>query len=568
MKLMKCCRTFIIIMMFMSFSANAQVAFQPSSININHCPSPPKREVRAVWLTTIGGLDWPHSYSQSNHSMIKQQNELRDILNRLQHAGINTVLIQTRIRGTVIYPSMFEPWDGCLSGVPGKSPNYDALDFAIKECHKRGMELHAWIVTIPVGKWNAPGCKQLRRKHPRMIKRIGADGFMNPESEETAYYLTKMCEEITRNYDIDGIHLDYIRYPENWTLRISHDKARNYITNIVSGISHAVKDIKPWVKMSCSPIGKYKDISRFWSHGWNAYEKVNQDAQGWLKSGLMDELFPMMYFKGDQFYPFAIDWAENTSGRIVAPGLGVYFMSPDESNWPLETISNEMYILRQFNLGHAYYRSKFFTDNLKGIYNFASDNFDSSPALVPAMTWLNKRKPNSPTLLKTDSATAEMSWKAANNNNDSPYLTYNIYSSLTSPVDYSKSENLIMQGLRDTRIKVDLHSHRYYAVTAMDRYGNESSPVQNYDKPALAPYYSRQEIAECINNKVKMSELSDMETPEFVAIETLQGSIVAVLKPQHGYINVKTVADGFYTVRSLNSKGKGHRLGFFYKGVH
>lgn len=76
----------------------------------------PKHEVRAVWLTTIGGIDWPHSYSQSPYSAKKQQQELCQILDRLQQAKINTVLIQTRIRGTMIYPSDYEPWDGCLSG--------------------------------------------------------------------------------------------------------------------------------------------------------------------------------------------------------------------------------------------------------------------------------------------------------------------------------------------------------------------------------------------------------------------------------------------------------------------
>ena len=270
----------------------------------------PKHEVRAVWLTTIGGIDWPHSYAQSDASIEKQKNELRRILDRLQLANINTVLLQTRIRGTVIYPSAYEPWDGCLSGVPGKSPGYDALQFAIDECHRRGMELHAWIVTIPVGKWNAYGCRRLRQKMPHDIKKIGADGYMNPENRQTASYLADLCAEVTRNYDIDGIHLDYIRYPETWTLKVSRDRGRSHITDIVKAISRRVKTLKPWVKMSCSPVGKHDDLSRYWSRGWNAYTTVCQDAQGWLRDGLMDELFPMMYFRDNNFYPFALDWKE------------------------------------------------------------------------------------------------------------------------------------------------------------------------------------------------------------------------------------------------------------------
>ena len=114
--------------------------------------SSPKREVRAVWLTTIGGLEWPRSYASTSTSIDKQKRELTHLLDLYQKAGINTVLMQTRIRGTVIYPSKYEPWDGCLSGNPGKSPGYDALQFAIDECHKRGMELHAWVVTIPAAR--------------------------------------------------------------------------------------------------------------------------------------------------------------------------------------------------------------------------------------------------------------------------------------------------------------------------------------------------------------------------------------------------------------------------------
>ena len=76
----------------------------------------PKHEVRAVWLTTIGGLDWPRTYAQSAASIERQKAELCQTLDRLRQANINTVLLQTRVRATTIYPSALEPWDGCLSG--------------------------------------------------------------------------------------------------------------------------------------------------------------------------------------------------------------------------------------------------------------------------------------------------------------------------------------------------------------------------------------------------------------------------------------------------------------------
>jgi len=520
---------------------------------------PPKREVRAVWLTTIGGIDWPHSYSQSEYSAEKQKNELRNILDKLQKAGINTVLIQTRIRGTVIYPSQYEPWDGCLSGFPGKSPGYDALQFAIEECHKRGMELHAWVVTMPVGKWNALGCKQLRKKFPKLIRQIGPDGYMNPEDPQTASYLTDICEEITTNYDIDGIHLDYIRYPETWNIKVPLNRGRDYITGIVRSIHDKVKAIKPWVKMSCSPIGKFDDLSRYWSHGWNAYTKVCQDAQGWLREGLMDELFPMMYFQGNQFFPFAIDWAEQSSGKIIAPGLGIYFMSPQESNWELSSITREMEVLRQYGLGHAYFRSKFFTDDTKGIYRFATNEFDKYPALVPAMTWEHTAPPTPPISLNINKKNGmNLSWYGATDRSHSPYLMYNVYCSDTYPVDIDDARNLIASRIKDTNINLPLStSDRYYAVTAIDRYGNESTPIES-DEPQKA--ISKTQLLYCDGNILTLPFKDKNLDVDVLTIETLQGAIIATCPYNNGIVNISNIKNGFYVLRSLNAKGISHRL--------
>ena len=431
----------------------------------------PKHEVRAVWLTTIGGIDWPHVYGAAS-----QKQELTRILNQLQQAGINTVLIQARVRGTTIFPSDLEPWDVCMTGKAGTSPGYDALQFCIDECHKRGMECHAWIVTIPVGKWNALGCKQLRQKFPKLIVKIGDEGYMNPEKAETGDYLAKVCAEVTRKYDVDGIHLDYIRYPETWKLKVSRQQGRQYITDIVRKINRSVKSLKPWVKVSCSPIGKYDDLSRYKSSGWNANTTVCQDAQGWLRDGLMDALFPMMYFQGNNFYPFVVNWKEFSYGRIIAPGLAVYMLHPKEKNWSLDVIQREMNVVRSEGLGYTFFRSKFFTDNTKGIYTFTKD-FNAYPALIPPMTWANKQAPSPVRNLeiRRGMTADQLSWKGAKDNSGGDYLVYQVYASPTYPVDIDNAANLIATRLRSESLSVP-HGGRSlnYAVTATDRYGNES----------------------------------------------------------------------------------------------
>ena len=537
--------------------------FKPNGLNGWKMP---KREVRAVWLTTIGGLDWPHSYAQNELMAGRQKQELRDILDKLQRAGINTVLFQARVRGTVVYPSQLEPWDGCLSGVPGRSPGYDPLAFAIDECHKRGMELHAWVVTIPVGKWNALGCKTLRNKYPHLIKRVGEEGYMDPENTATATYLANFCKEITDRYDVDGIHLDYIRYPETWKINIAHDAARRNITTIVRAIGEKVKASKPWVKYSCSPIGKFSDLSRFASNGWNAYAKVCQDAQGWLRDGLMDVLFPMMYFQGNHFFPFAIDWAEQSYGRMLVPGLGIYFMSSSEKNWSLDVITREMQVARQYGMGHAYFRSKFFTDNLKGIYTYAQRIFTPTLALPPAMTWENNKLPTPPSELNTseEQGKAIISWRGGRSANNSPYILYNVYASTSYPVDVTDARNLIAMRYAKNRIVVSpRNAQMYFAVTSIDRYGNESQPLQT--GKAAGGVKNELKMLAYSDGKVSLPKSADATWGRVWVVETLQGQHVATLSSMADKLDVRSINDGVYVLRALNSKGVGHRLGVFTK---
>lgn len=535
----------------------------------------PKYEVRAVWLTTIGGIDWPHSYAQSERSAEKQKEELRAILDRLQKANINTILLQTRIRATTIYPSQYEPWDGCLSGFPGKSPGYDALQFAIDECHKRGMEVHAWVVTIPVGKWNSYGCRQLRKRFPRLIKRIDQDGYMNPEATQTGCYLAEMCREIVQRYDVDGIHLDYIRYPETWKFRIGKDQARGNITRIVEKIHQAVKKEKPWVKMSCSPIGKFDDLSRYWSHGWNAYTKVAQDAQAWLKDGLMDELFPMMYFRGDQFFPFAIDWKEHSYGKIIAPGLGIYFLDPKEGKWNISDITSELYHLRNIGEGHAFFRNKFLLDNHQGVYDFVTAHFNRYPALVPPMTWESNKRPQQPVTLciEENEGTTTLRWDNSLQYEDgtaikTPSIYNNVYASNEYPVDVHDARNLILT--RTTRRQLTTRTGNtptYYAVTTTDGFGNESRAKQ-LNQTAVVKTTTRYgkacRLTTTGESIILPSSIHETDC-QYIIVKNMQEQAVYITKPQNLEINIKKIKNGIYTLNCVNYRNIEHTLGTFIK---
>ena len=472
-------------------------------------PTYPLRETRAVWLTTIGGLDWPRTQAIDTASRERQKAELVRILDNYKKANINTVIFQTRVRAAVLYPSRIEPWELCLTGTPGRAPGYDPLKFCIDECHKRGMELHAWIVCIPIGtsqRQSGYGSASLARKHKELVKTArGGEMFMIPGKPQTADYIASICKEIAENYDIDGISLDYIRYPES-SYKFSDDELyprfsnlskaewkRDNITRIVRSVHDAVKPIKPWVKLSSSPIGKYRSTHRYNAGGWNCYNAVYQDPRLWLRENYQDMLFPMMYFIGNNFYPFLFDWAENNYGHPIIPGLGIYFLDPSEGRWQLNDVRAEMHTARNSGIGGiAFYRGEFLTKNVKGIYDTACEEFFPYPALTARMTWTGDTiAPTAPSYLKYDNG--KLFWAssvsiASASRHPHNYALYNIYGSNVYPVDITKAENLLATNIRTTEYTLTGRATavRHYAVTAIDRYGNESHATQEV-KPTAEP---------------------------------------------------------------------------------
>ncbi|MBR3529743.1 MAG: family 10 glycosylhydrolase [Bacteroidaceae bacterium] len=459
-------------------------------------PTYPLHEIRAVWLATIGGIDWPHTKATDSWSIQRQKQELCNILDKLQRANINMVVMQTRVRGTVIYPSSIEPWDDCLTGKFGQHPGYDPLQFAIEECHRRGMEFHAWLVSIPLGelkKQKSYGSLSIMRKHPELCKTVGAEVFMQPNASGTADYIAGLCKEIIQKYDVDGISLDYIRYPESiykFKDNASASQKRENITRIIRRVHDVVKSIKPWVKLSSSPIGKYRDLKRYSSIGWNCYDAVYQDPQAWLRDNIQDMLFPMMYFRDNHFYPFLFDWLEHAHGHPVAPGLAIYLLDPREGRWALNDVRAEMHTARNSNIGGmVFYRAKFLNDNHKGIYNTTCQEFFPYPALPPRMTWSSDTiAPLPPNGLRCENGV--LTWNEGEYNSDrDAYTYYNIYGSNVYPVDVTKAENLLQTRVRDTHYELTGRStsRRYFAVCASDRFGNQSAAAQEQNVMTSLP---------------------------------------------------------------------------------
>lgn len=472
----------------------------------------PSCEYRAVWLTTIENLDWPVTQIKTPADTIVQKNELVAILDSLRMLNVNTVLLQTRVRGDVIYPSAIEPFSKVLTGVEGRSPGYDPLAFAVEECHKRGMQLHAWVVALPLGKVQhvrSMGRHALKNRHPELCRVYKGSWYMEPGEPKTADYLCGIVKEIVSKYEVDGIHLDYIRYPdrpEAWPDAYLYRKygkglsradwRRNNITNIVRSVYTCVKELKPWVRVSCAPLGKYSDLSFYSSRGYNALNTVYQDAKSWLRDGIIDILFPMLYFRGDDFYPFVRDWQENACGRHIVPGLGTYRLLPEYGGWESDELERQIHTSRTAGTaGTAMFRMRHLLDTIKGFVSAYGRIYDTALP-VPPISWCSTSPSMPPYALEgvRFGDTLTLRWHSVSSDS-MPKPRYNVYLSSDSTDEVVKPENLIAVSLADTAFHWNGSSlsELRWAVTAVDAFGVESEPVC-WNEPGSEPSLRTDEL--------------------------------------------------------------------------
>ena len=100
-----------------------------------------KREMRAAWVATVYRIDWPTSVNNPT----AQKAELNAYLDNLQAQHFNAIFLQVRTTCDAFYQSCYEPWSSYLTGTRGRDPGYDPLQYAVWQCHARGIQCHAWV---------------------------------------------------------------------------------------------------------------------------------------------------------------------------------------------------------------------------------------------------------------------------------------------------------------------------------------------------------------------------------------------------------------------------------------
>ncbi len=384
-------------------SALCQLAFGWQQVNEN-APEPP-REFRAAWVATVFNLDWP---SRAGLPAAQQKQELLNIITQAHKLKLNALILQIRPNGDALYQSSIEPWSAWLSGA-GQNPGYDPLEFAITECHKRGIELHAWFnpfrATVsdrPVGKGH------VSRRSPGWLLRAGSTTMLNPASGSAREHVMKVILDVVRRYNIDGVHLDDYFYPYPPHHKVADGKTpaqrRAYIDAFVQTLYKRVKSIKPYVRVGISPFGIWQPgYPSSVQAGVNAYEHLACDARKWIANGWVDYLSPQLYWRceGPQsFHALMAWWSSINPSRPIWPGIAsVRINSSEDPGRKASEIGRQVAYSRKLarqSSGQLYWSWKSLGTNRGGIQQELGKYY-TTPAVPPAMPWSGSTRPTRPT---------------------------------------------------------------------------------------------------------------------------------------------------------------------------
>ncbi len=374
-----------------------------------NAPEPP-REFRAAWVATVFNLDWP---SRAGLSAGQQKQELLNIITQAHKLRLNAIILQVRPNGDALYKSSLEPWSGWLSG-PGVNPGYDPLAFAITECHKRGMELHAWFNPFRATISNRPvGKGHVTRRSPGWILRAGSTTMVNPASSSARNHVMQVILDVVRRYNIDGVHLDDYFYPYPPHHKVADGKSpaqrRAYIDDFVQTLYTRVKGIKPYVRVGISPFG-------IWQPGYpgsveagvNAYEHLACDARKWIRKGWVDYLSPQLYWRceGPQSFNALMGWWSSINpSRPIWPGIAsVRVNSSEDPGRPASEIGRQIDYSRKLarqSCGQLYWSWKSLGTNRGGVCEELAERY-TTLAVPPPMPWSGSTRPTRPTVQAQD----------------------------------------------------------------------------------------------------------------------------------------------------------------------
>lgn len=301
-------------------------------------PMPMPRPVRAVWVARFH---------------FRTPDDIRRIMENAAAIGCNTVLWQVRGEGTVGFRSRLEPW---WKEFNHRDPGFDPLALAVQEAHRHGLRIEAWMNVMPGWRGRTPppptSPPQLFNAHPDWFLHDAAGvrqplgdyyAVVNPCLPEVRRHIAAVAEEIVARYDVDGLHLDYVRYAWDGVPKAKQKFPRDARTLALYQQDSGKRpddDIHAWdewrAKQITRLVGEIRSVvsrvrpgatltAAVWRNPQIGYGEYLQNGTAWLKAGWLDALMPMTYTdKLRQFDADVAAYRRIVGNRRIVPGIGLY----------------------------------------------------------------------------------------------------------------------------------------------------------------------------------------------------------------------------------------------------
>ena len=460
------------------------------------------REFRGAWIQCVNGQFMGMSTADMQKTLTYQ-------LDELQKDGANAIIFQVRPECDALYNSSIEPWSRFLTGEQGKAPSpyWDPLQWMIEQCHKRGMELHAWInpYRAKTKTTHVLSPKHIAHKRRDLVFEYDGQYILNPAYDENRQYICHVVGDILRRYDVDGLHIDDYFYPypaAGCTIPDEQLYRRNpgghsnigdwrrYNVNLFMKEMHdTIRAVKPWVKFGVSPFGIYRnkksDPNGSDTRGLQNYDDLYADVLLWINNGWVDYCVPQIYWQighPTADYKTLIQWWDrNASARPLYIGEDVErtvkYKDDDNPNQHQMPAKYKLHDFANNVQGTVLWYAKAAVDNIGNYGMMLRNVYWRTPALQPLMPFISKKQPGKPRKVK-------MVWTS-----DGPMLFWTAPKTKSKSKDWASNahqyavycDGTLIAVTSDTFFKlpyVEGKTKHTYVVTSLNRIHNESKAVK------------------------------------------------------------------------------------------
>ena len=465
----------------------------------------PKREFRGAWIQMINGQFQGMNRDQMQANLTHQ-------LDVLQRCHVNTIIFQVRGEADAMYQSNLEPWTRFLSGQQGVAPQplWDPLAWMVNECHRRGMELHAWInpYRAKTKTTNELAANHPSRIHPERFISYDNQLIFNPGLKENRDYICMIVKDIVSRYDIDGLHIDDYFYPYPNDTRFDDEATfRQYgngftdlgdwrrfnVNLLIEQLYKTIHNTKPWVKFGVSPFGIYHNAKNGGvpgsdTNGLQNYDDLYADVLYWINRGWVDYNVPQIYWeighKAADYDKLIRWWNKYASARPLVIGQDVErtVRAADLQNPAQNQMPAKFQLQRTLSgvSGSCLWYSAAVVRNEGNYAGALEQYYHRYPALQPLMPWIDKKAPRKVRHLSVRKAPDGnyLFWEAPKEKNEmSKARNYVVYRFARGEKVNTEDASHILAITPHNILKLpvaDGKTRYTYVVTALNRLQNES----------------------------------------------------------------------------------------------